>query len=174
MIDEHTLRQLYLVEKHSIQAIATQVGLSIQTVRDLLGRYHIPRRLAGFQPSAAHDTTLALDEPTLRQLYLAEERSIREIAARYGISTRSVYDALVRFRIPRRSGGYRKSAAPAPADDNPLDEITLRRLYEQEGATIAAIAQAMACSPSRVRHALVRLGIPRRRRGRRDTTSQGA
>jgi predicted DNA-binding protein YlxM (UPF0122 family) len=100
-------------------------------------------------------------------LYLEEERSIREIAAQYQVSTRLVYDALSHHRIPRRTSGRRR---PAPAaillGDSLLDKATLQRLYQEEGLSIAAIATAVACSPSRVRNALVRWGIARRRRGR--------
>lgn len=169
MIDETTLRQLYLAEQRSIRAIAETTHVPVQTVRELLGRYGIPRRPAGFQPAPDQPDERSFDQAALRRLYLDERRSIRDIAAQYRISTRSVYDALVRYRIPRRSGGYRRPAPRADAQLEPaaLDEATLRRLYEQEGETIAAIAAALACPPSRVRDALVRYRIPRRRRGRR-------
>jgi hypothetical protein len=47
-----------------------------------------------------------------------------------------------------------------------LDEPILRRLYEHEGRSIVDIAATLQCSPSRIRSALVRWGIERRRRGR--------
>src|SRR5690242_5642553 len=58
-----------------------------------------------------------LDEATLRQLYLEEQRSIRDIAAKKGIATRTVYDLLIRYRIPRRPAGFhsmRAESAYAP------------------------------------------------------------
>src|SRR5690349_2099909 len=71
-----------------------------------------------------------LDEITLRRLYLEEERSIRDIACLANVPTRTVYDALIRYRIPRRAAGFhQKSPQPARAS---LDEATLRRLYQQE------------------------------------------
>ena len=167
MIDEATLRHLYLHEQRSIRAIATITQVPVHVVRDLLRQYHIPRRTAGFQPT--HPAPPTLDEATLRRMYQQDMRSIREIAAALELSTRSIYDALVRYRIPRRSGGYRRpvAAVVAPEQQNALSEATLRRLYEQEGESIAAIAQSFGCPPSRVRDAMVRWGIPRRRRGRR-------
>ncbi|KPV53761.1 hypothetical protein SE17_07730 [Kouleothrix aurantiaca] len=167
MIDEATLRHLYLDEKRSIRAIAILTQMPVHTVRELLGQYQIPRRTAGFQP--AHPAPTTLDEATLRRMYLEDMRSIREIATSLDLSTRSVYDALVRYRIPRRSGGYRRTVAPAvsPEQQGTLTETTLRRLYEQNGESIASIAQSLGCPPSRVRDALVRWNIPRRRRGRR-------
>jgi hypothetical protein len=47
-----------------------------------------------------------------------------------------------------------------------IDEAALRRMYEEEGQSIAAIAASVSCAPSRIRNALVRWGITRRRRGR--------
>jgi hypothetical protein len=108
-----------------------------------------------------------LDEATVRQLYLEEQLSIRAIAALSHVSTRVVYDAMSRYRIPRRRRGHR--AEPGRSIDlkgGLLAEATLRRLYTDERRSIAAIAAMLQSSPSRIRNALVRWGIPRRRRGR--------
>lgn len=108
-----------------------------------------------------------LDEATIRQLYLEEQLSIRAIAALSHVSTRVVYDVMSRYRIPRRRRGYR--AEPRPSIDlrgGLLMEVTLRRLYTDEQRSITAIAAMLESSPSRIRNALVRWGIPRRRRGR--------
>ena len=48
-----------------------------------------------------------LDETTLRQLYLDERRTIREIAATLSISPAAVNRALCRWDIPRRRRGPR-------------------------------------------------------------------
>jgi hypothetical protein len=48
-----------------------------------------------------------LDETTLRQLYLDERRTIREIAATLSISPAAVNRALCRWGIPRRRRGPR-------------------------------------------------------------------
>ena len=107
-------------------------------------------------------------EDRLRQLYITEQRSIRDIAAIERVSTRTIYDALMRYRIPRRTAGHRRPSAMVIAvADGSIDETTLRRLYEEEGQSIAAIAVSVSCAPSRIRNALVRWGIARRRRGRR-------
>jgi hypothetical protein len=109
-----------------------------------------------------------LDEENLRRLYLDEERSIRDIATFYHISTRMVYDALSRYHIPRRTVGHRRlGATVVTTAEGALDEATLRRMYEQEGQSIATIAAEAACTPARIRNALIRWGIARRRRGRR-------
>jgi hypothetical protein len=112
-----------------------------------------------------------LDEATLRRLYLEEQRSIRVIATLSKVSTRVVYDALSRYRIPRRRRGYRAQRPSVIAlESGLLDETTLRHLYADEGRSIAAIAAILRSSPSRIHNALIRWGIPRRRRGRPYTT----
>jgi transposase-like protein len=167
MLDEITLRRLYLEEQRSIRAIAQLEQVPTRTVYEALICYHIPRRASGFRSPPVQPASVPLDEPTLRRLYLDEERSIRNIAALYQVSTRMVYDSMCRYRIPRRTTGHRRPGATViDVADGSIDEATLRRLYEEEGQSIAAIAASVACAPSRIRNALVRWGIARRRRGR--------
>ncbi|HEU5103937.1 MAG TPA: hypothetical protein VFU22_33205 [Roseiflexaceae bacterium] len=167
MIDEATLRHLYLEEQRSIRNIADLQQLPVQAVTDALNRYHIPRRPAGFRSKYNQYAGARLDEPTLRRLYVAEQRTIRDIAALYQVSTRLVYDAISRYGIPRRTHGRRQPAPAVIAFGNGVfDKAALERLYQEQGQSIAAIAAAVASSPSRVRSALIRWGIARRRRGR--------
>jgi len=170
MLEESTLRRLYLEEQRSIRAIAAFVQVSPRTVYDDLIRYRIPRRPAGFRGARAQSAATPFDEATLRQSYEVEGRSIRAIAELTQTSTRTVYDALIRYRIPRRTTGRQRLTHPtSPIADGFLDEAVLRHLYLEEGRSISAIALAAQCSPSRIRNALVRYGIARRRRGRRSS-----
>ena len=167
MIDETRLRQLYLDEQQSIRAIAALEGVPTRLIYDALIRYRIPRRQSGFRSNAVQPTRSQMDEATLRRLYLEEQRSIRDIAALHHVSTRMVYDAMSRYRIPRRTARQRRPAPPfIPVADGTLDEVALRHMYEEEGQSIAAIAAATACTPALIRNALIRWGIARRRRGR--------
>ena len=167
MIDEHRLHQLYIAEQRSIRDIAAIERVPTCTVYDALIRYNIPRRSAGFHKRIQPPHT-SFNEATLRRLYLDEERSIRNIATLCQVSTRMVYDALSRYRIPRRTTGKQQPAPSAITfGDSAFDKATLQRLYHEEGQSIAEIAAAAACPPARIRNALVRWGIPRRRRGRR-------
>jgi predicted DNA-binding protein YlxM (UPF0122 family) len=171
MLDETMLRQLYLEEQRSIREISQLEHVSTRSVYDALIHYRIPRRASGFRSPRVQRASVTLDEPTLRRLYLDEERSIRDIAALYQVSTRMVYDAMGRYVIPRRTTGHRKhSATVLELADGGIDQATLRRLYEEEGQPIAAIAASLSCAPSRVRNALVRWGIARRSRGRQSGT----
>ena len=167
MFDEATLRQLYLDERQSIRVIAARAQVSTRTIYDALNRYHIPRRPAGFHTATPAASTL-LHEASLRRLYVEEQRSIKAIAELAQVSTRTVFDALNRYRIPRRPPGSYKPLLQRITlpDGQQLDEALLRRLYEDEGQSIVEIAAALRCTPSRIRNALVRWGIPRRHRGR--------
>jgi len=166
VIDEATLRRLYLEEQRSIRNIAILRELPVQVVSEALDQYHIPRRPAGFRSKYQYAGSW-LDEDTLRRLYVTEQRTIRDIASLYQVSTRLVYDAISRYGIPRRSHGRRQPAPTEIAFGNSVfDKATLERLYQEQGQSIAAIAATVASSPSRVRSALIRWGIARRRRGR--------
>src|SRR4051794_362254 len=80
LIDATRLWQLYLDEQQSIRAIAASEGVPTRLIYDALISYRIPRRQAGFRSNAAPPASTLLDEATLRQLYLEEQRSIRDIA----------------------------------------------------------------------------------------------
>jgi predicted DNA-binding protein YlxM (UPF0122 family) len=168
LIDEDRLLQLYVAEQRSIRDIAAIEHVSTRAIYDALIHYDIPRRPAGFQNKRPQPKHTPFNEAALRRLYLEEERSIRNIAALYEVSTRSVYDALSNYRIPRRKAGQQRPAPNVITFGNSvLDKATLQRLYQEDGQSIAAIAASIACAPSRIRNALVRWDIARRRRGRR-------
>jgi predicted DNA-binding protein YlxM (UPF0122 family) len=167
MLDEQTLRRLYLTEERSIRAIAASERVNIRVVYEALIRYHIPRRSSGFRSTRAQPAQRLLDEAQLRRLYLDEQLSIRAIAKHAQVSTRVVYDSLIAYRIPRRTSWPRRPAVPVlTLATGTLDEVSLRHLYEHDQRSIADIAATMKCSPSCIRNALVRWGIVRRRRGR--------
>jgi predicted DNA-binding protein YlxM (UPF0122 family) len=171
VLDETTLRRLYLEEQRSIREIAKLEHISTRAIYAALIHHHIPRRTAGFRSPRVQPASAPLDEPTLRRLYLDEERSIRNIAALYQVSTRIVYDALSRYCIPRRTTGHRyQSATLLDLADGAIDEATLRRLYEEESLSIVAIAASVSRTPACIRNALIGWGIARRKRGRQSGT----
>lgn len=171
MLDEATLRRLYLDEQRSIRDIAAQLHLPTRSVYDALIRHRIPRRLASFRNVQSGTSSALFDEATLRCWYVEEERSIRAIAELAQVSTRVVYEALLRYGIARRTVGQRSGAiTPATRDGRLVDEAVLRRLYEEENLSIEKIASMLACSPSRIRSALIRWGIALRPRGRPSST----
>jgi hypothetical protein len=105
-----------------------------------------------------------LDEMTLRRMYHEERLSIRAIADALGLNYRTIYDALMRWKIPRRPRGLRTIYhVPTFA----FDEATLRHLYLDAGHTIKEIAVTFQVAPSAVWSAMEYWQIPRRRRGPR-------
>ena len=108
VIDQATLRRLYVDEERSIRSIAALLHVAPRTVYDALIRGRIPRRQTWQHSnrSASSDRT-PFDEATLRQLYLVEQLSVREIAARFHVFHSVIYNALVRWNIPRRRPGPR-------------------------------------------------------------------
>jgi predicted DNA-binding protein YlxM (UPF0122 family) len=110
IIDQETLRHLYIDEKLSIRSIAAILHVAPRTVHDALIRCRIPRRQKWqhyLTASAKRADRPQLDESTLRQLYMNEQRSIREIAGFFNVFPSVVYNALVRWNIPRRKRGPR-------------------------------------------------------------------
>ena len=107
-----------------------------------------------------------IDPAMLRQLYIDQQLSIRVIADILHINPRTVHNALIRSRIPRRQRWEQHATlggARARVDD--LDEALLRRLYTVERHSIREIATILNTCPSTVQHALIRYQIPRRKRG---------
>src|SRR5262245_51259489 len=111
---------------------------------------------------------MMLDEALLRRLYLEEQHSIRGIAEILGLATRTVYDAMLHYRIPRRPpGGARPRRTGTSETVGSLDETTVRQLYLEAGQSIIEIARVARCSQASVRKAMIRWNIPRRRQGPR-------
>lgn len=109
-----------------------------------------------------------LDETVLRQLYLKEQFSIREIATMLGLATRAFSDALIRYRIPRQPrGGSKARGSQGKLTVGILDEATVRRLHLEEGKSIIEIARVAHCSLAGMHKAMIRWNIPRRRQGPR-------
>ena len=77
---------------------------------------------------------------TLRQVYLEEERTLREMADTYGVSPGTVRRWLVGAGIGRRPTGYRRR----PAGEE------VKRLYEQPEWTLARVAEEYGVSVSTV------------------------
>jgi predicted DNA-binding protein YlxM (UPF0122 family) len=103
-----------------------------------------------------------LDRMTLYQLYVEEQLTIRAIADKLSIRQKKVYDAMMRWRIPRRPSSIRLNRLEPKF---PFDEATLRHLYHEVGQTIKEIAAQFNISYGRVFSAMKYWGVPRRRRG---------
>jgi IS30 family transposase len=108
MIDPTTLYRLYVEERRSIRNIALLLHVAPRTVHTAMMRARIPRRKCWevHRPAVAGLVIMhQLDEARLRQLYLVENYSIREIATRVGTCATTIQQALVKWNIPRRKRG---------------------------------------------------------------------
>jgi hypothetical protein len=103
-----------------------------------------------------------LDKTTLQRLYVDEQLTIRGVAHKLNVQPRVVYDAMIRWRIPRRPSSARPHR---PAPHPPCDEATLRYHYLDLGRTIKEIGVQLNVSQSAVFAALKYWQIPRRRCG---------
>ena len=118
---------------------------------------------AGLEPGARG---LLADAGWLRQAYVDQGWTCREIAATVGASPRSVSRALQRAGVPRRPSGTRPGSVPLPP---PLDDATwLHRRYTVERRSMREIAQQAGVGQAVVARALLQYGIAARRGGRRD------
>jgi hypothetical protein len=109
-----------------------------------------------------NDLMNKLDRITLYRLYVEEQLTIRAIANMLSIRQKKVYDAMIRWRIPRRPGSVRLHRSKP---EFPFDEATLRYHYHEKGQTIKEIAMQFNIPHGRVFSAMKYWGIPRRRCG---------
>lgn len=101
----------------------------------------------------------AVDPPAevLEELYVCQNLTIRQVAARTGLSPRQVWRRLEEAGIPRRPSGPRRTA---------LDPKRLEDLYLRRGLSMDAVARELRVSRGVVERSLRIHGIRRRRRER--------
>ena len=110
--DEALLRGLliheYVTEGRSVKAVAAHLGIGVTSATAALRANGVPIRRAGGSPRAVPlDTDHRLLRHVLIQEYVTDERSARSVAARLGISTKTVLAALRATDIPVRQAGGR-------------------------------------------------------------------
>ena len=135
-----------------ITAIASETGIGPKRISATL-------RSAGIRVPRSHPPPRSLDVDVLTELYVHQRLSSDEVGRRLGCSSQKVRDEL------RRSGIALRPPGTASVRLAGLDDGTLRRLYVDEGRTLAQIAAAYDCVPGAVRKRLLRAGIPPRPRG---------
>ena len=101
----------------------------------------------------------AVDPPAkvLEDLYVHQNLTIRQVAARTGLSPRQVWRRLAEAGIPRRPSGPRRTA---------LDPQRLEDLYIRRGMSMDAVARELRVSRGVVERSLRVHGIRRHRRER--------
>lgn len=127
-------------------------------MRDELRRAGIALR----SPGTASARLAGLDDGTLRRLYVDEGKTLAQIAVAYDCVPGAVRQRLLRAGINRRPpGGGRR-----PVLEDGATAAQLRRLYLEEGRSIAEIARILGCTRDKVGRHLDHYGIPRRPRAR--------
>lgn len=155
-LDRDWLVQAYVGDRGDIAAIAAMSNCSPAHVRDELRRLGIRRTRQAVLPEG----WLALNADVLHQLYVVEQLTTAEVAAKAGGSQARVLAALRRAGIPARPPGTRRGHHLVAATPE-----VLHQLYVVEGLSCDGVARRLGGESERIRLALVRAGIPRRPAG---------
>ena len=151
-IEREALVEFYWGQGLSIPEVAAHLDCSEDAVRSRMQEYDIPRRT----PSESAQLSRGIDLPKdlAREWYTEQQLSITAIAERLGCSETAVRNKLAQYGIKRR--------VPWAHNAVKLSEDELRHLYEEEGATLKAIAEAYGCSAATVSRKMSKLGITAR------------
>ena len=138
------LRDHYNVQQLSIEAMARQADVCVQTGSRALKRHQIPLR-----PRRRHGVPYSLGdvltEPYLREQYEQNKRTVKQIAAEIDCSEAAVMARLSQYGIPRRG--------VQPADKLILTEVLSKQelhLRRAEGQSNTQIAQVLGADEQTV------------------------
>jgi DNA-directed RNA polymerase specialized sigma subunit len=98
-LNPERLRELYWEQEMTLQEVADECGVSVDTVRDRMRTHDIPRR------------SRSIDRPEKRllvYLYWTEYRTTHEIAEQFDVSQPSVLRWMSEYDIPRRKEGHQR------------------------------------------------------------------
>lgn len=157
--DAESLRRLYGDQRLTTREIAARLGVSKGTVQNCLRAYGIPTR-----PNNRGLENQGIDPPTREELERwvhGEHQTYEEIGNRYGVTRGAVMHWLKRhgIRRPLYWETVKKGYIPPP-----LDEATLRRLYEK-GLSTTRIGTIYGRSDYLVAKLCRKYGIPLRPEG---------
>lgn len=95
----------------------------------------------------------------LFQLYVDQDRSDREIGGKYGVSDVTISKWRRKLGVPTMTAAEKRKARDEFSIDD-LDEVTLRKLYQEEHLTAPQIAERCGCSKFPVLRKIKDFGIP--------------
>jgi transposase len=159
-VDHNRLRALYVDSRLTTREIAAQFGVSHHRIIRELALVGIPRRPRYEHTRKARRASLT--EETLRELYVEQGLTMREIAQAAQVNLEYVSTRLRACRFAKRPGSFRPRTAYAAAELRQL----AAELYESSGLTMRQVAAELGVSASTVRQALhealvqVRVGGP--------------
>ena len=91
-MNKSVLQKLYVEEGKTIREIAKIIGCSREPVRLKCKQFGVPLRPTGVK-------RVDIDEPTLRRLYVKEEKSMLEVAKIFDCSVSVIYQRVKQFRL---------------------------------------------------------------------------
>ena len=111
-----------------------------------------------FRKFSIDDQKIPFTDFQIEHLYHGEGMSLRQIAKRFGVSHQAVHERFNKAGIPLRPPG-------GEFEPIPVDEETLRRLYEAEKLSIREVAERLSITQAKVRRRLKKYDIERRPKG---------
>lgn len=153
-LDAPFVLRRYQQDRVSIVHIAADLRCSTDRVRAVLVDHGVPIRLPGRRDD--HRPT-PITAGQLQALYVEEDLTVSEVAARLGCSSTRVTAALERHDIPRHTDSYRHHRVPAVE----IDVATLTSLYVDQQLDDIAIAALYDVPPVRIRRRRRELGVRR-------------
>jgi len=101
-----------------------------------------------------------ITEAELRELY--EAHTLKQIAKHFGCGITTIFKAMMRYGIPRRSNS--DAHRLSQGKDIDVSEARLRTMYEEHGMTLEEIAKSLGCSKRVISRNMKDYGIPMRDR----------
>jgi len=170
--DESWLREQYLEKGLGVPTIAKMVRRSKKTVRHHMKKFGIPMRSLKESRRLRWERELKAarerggkqwqDAEWLREQYIERELDANTIAAMVGCTGRAVRDCLKKFEIPTRSLSEAFQVMHKARRKWWQNAEWLERQYIERRFSQVAIAQAVGCHVTTVRHWLRRFGISQR------------
>lgn len=145
-ISDDQLRELYVTDQLSAPDVALRLDCGPSTIYHRLDRLGIPRRQSGHAPDRP-------DRSDLIRLYVEEGLSLRQVAARRGVTAPAVAGWLRHYGIPAR-------AARTPPVDVNRDAIVDGY---RSGLSTLELAAQQGCSTATIYRDLEAAGVHRRR-----------
>ncbi|MDI6807275.1 MAG: LAGLIDADG family homing endonuclease [Candidatus Aenigmarchaeota archaeon] len=113
------LEKLYVKNQLSLRKISEILGVDERTVRYWLMKFGIPTRPSMILLGRLRDRILT--KKRLITLYVKRQRTIREIAEKYGLSYEAVRQRLLKHGIKRRDVQFRTKYSKAPFSGDPIE-----------------------------------------------------
>lgn len=149
--DETWLREQYVDKRNSTEEIAESQGITSTTVQRWLKEYGIPRR--NQSEAQIKEKKKVHDEYWLRNQYIENRRSMKDIADEVGMTPSGVKKWVDRFDIETR--GYAEHLLTGPVsyftDQHGYEQLKTKHDYENYSTTVHQLVMiAEGANPSKI------------------------